>query len=180
MIRQKCRRRVIVMGVSLLTACHGEIRQQGPGLGRPASEAMVKNWNIDVFPDGVGLPEGRGSAMEGNVVYQRHCQQCHGVEGSGDSADELAGALHGLTDEPPDKTIGTYWPYATTLFDFTRRAMPLTAPGSLTNDQLYAVTAYLLYLNGIIQEREVMNAATLANVKMPNRHGFINHYQQEK
>ncbi len=91
----------------------------------------------------------------------------------------MAGAAHGLTDDPPDKTIGTYWPYATTLFDFTRRSMPLNAPGTLDNDQLYAVTAYLLYLNGIIEQRTVMNASSLPTVKMPNRGGFIDVYRQQ-
>lgn len=154
--------------------------QQSPKLGKPASGVLVRNWNIDVFPDGEGLPEGKGNAILGEKIYQQHCQSCHGFEGSGDSADELAGAMHGLTDNPPDKTIGTYWPYATTLFDFTRRSMPLNAPGSLSNDQLYAVTAYLLYLNEIIQQTDEMNAKTLAKVKMPNRGGFINVYQQSR
>jgi mono/diheme cytochrome c family protein len=145
----------------------------GPKLGRPAPEDLIKSWNIDVFPDGEGLPEGSGNAVKGKQVYETYCRSCHGVEGSGGSADELAGARHSLTDNPPDKTIGTYWPYATTIFDFTRRAMPLNALGSLSHDQLYAVTAYLLYLNGIIKETDIMNAKTLSEVKMPNREGFI-------
>ena len=145
----------------------------GPEWGRPASETLIQNWNRDVFPDGEGLPEGNGSAGDGERIYQRQCQNCHGVEGRGGSADELAGAMHTLTDNPPDKTIGTYWPYATTVFDFIRRSMPLNAPGSLSNDELYAVTAYLLYLNGIIGQKDPMNARTLPKVKMPNREGFI-------
>lgn len=150
----------------------------GPKLGKPASKVLVANWNIDVFPNGEGLPQGSGNAIAGEKVYKQYCQSCHGIEGSGDSADELAGAMHGLTDNPPDKTIGTYWPYATTLFDFTRRAMPLNAPGSLTNNQLYAVTAYLLYLNEIIQKTDDINAKTLVKLKMPNRKGFIKIYQK--
>lgn len=118
-----------------------------------------------------------GNAMAGEQVYRQYCLSCHGVDGTGDSADELAGAKHSLTDDPPDKTIGTYWPYATTVFDFTRRAMPLNAPGILSNDQLYAVTAYLLFLNGIIKSTEMMNAITLPKVEMPNRHGFIDVHQ---
>ena len=145
----------------------------GPEWGQPASDALIQKWNRDVFPDGEGLPAGNGGAVAGERVYRDHCQSCHGVEGRGGSADELAGAMHTLTDNPPDKTIGTYWPYASTVFDFIRRSMPLNAPGSLSNDELYAVTAYLLYLNGIIGQKEPMNAKTLPKVKMPNREGFI-------
>lgn len=151
-----------------------------PRLGKPAPQNLLKNWNLDIFPDGTGLPAGSGTAAQGKKVYQQYCLSCHGADGTGDSAEELAGAKHGLTDSVPDKTIGTYWPYATTIFDFTRRAMPLNAPGVLNNDQLYAVTAYLLYLNQIIKETEVINAGTLPKVKMPNRNGFINSYRPTK
>ncbi|WP_235185969.1 c-type cytochrome [Methylomarinum vadi] len=178
MVRRKAHKIALLFFVLLAAAETAECRQKGPGLGQPAPRALIQAWNLDVFPDGTGLPPGQGDALTGKAIYQRHCQSCHGEEGSGGSAEELAGAAHGLTDEPPDKTIGTYWPYATTLFDFTRRSMPLDAPGSLDNDQIYAVTAYLLYLNGIINQLEVMNASTLAKVKMPNRDGFINVYQQ--
>jgi cytochrome c len=154
-------------------AVTGNAEQLSPKLGKVASDELVKQWNRDIFPDGEGLPEGHGDAVQGQLVYEKYCQSCHGQEGTGGSADELAGASHGLTDNPPDKTIGTYWPYATTVFDFTRRAMPLNAPGSLSDSQVYAVTAYLLYLNGIIKETEVMNAMTLPQVSMPNRQGFI-------
>lgn len=151
-----------------------------PHLGKPASKTLIAAWNVDIFPDGSGLPPGQGNAAQGKLIYQRYCQRCHGPEGKGGSADELAGAAHGLTDNPPDKTIGTYWPYATTIFDFTRRAMPLDSPGVLSNDQFYAVTAYLLYLNNLLKEDEVMTAETLVKVKMPNRDGFINSYIDSK
>jgi cytochrome c len=154
--------------------------EQSPNLGKPAPQTLEKRWNLDVFPDGTGLPAGSGTAVLGKKVYQQYCLSCHGVDGTGDSAEELAGAKHGLTDTVPDKTIGTYWPYATTIFDFTRRAMPLNAPGILNNDQLYAVTAYLLYLNHLVKENEIINASTLPKVKMPNRNGFINSYQPIK
>jgi cytochrome c len=152
----------------------------GPNLGHPVSNTLVEKWNRDIFPNGEGLPAGSGTAKTGKHVYTQHCQMCHGVEGTGDSADELAGAQHTLTDDPPDKIIGNYWPYATTIFDFTRRSMPLHKPGKLSNNDLYAVTAYLLYLNGIISEHQSMNKKSLAQVKMPNRDGFINIYSEEQ
>ncbi len=154
--------------------------EKGPDLGKPASKELIKQWNTDVFPNGKGLPKGQGTAVAGKKVYQKYCLSCHGFEGTGSSADELAGASHSLTDNPPDKIIGTYWPYATTLFDFTKRAMPLDSPGILNNNQLYEVTAYLLYLNKIIPENKVINASSLPQVKMPNRNGFINIYKQQK
>jgi len=154
--------------------------EKGPNLGKPASSKQIEQWNMDIFPNGDGLPEGQGTAISGKKVYQKYCLSCHGVDGTGDSADELAGATHSLTDIPPDKTIGTYWPYATTLFDFTRRAMPLNAPGILNNNELYAVTAYLLHLNNIIDKEKVINANTLPKIKMPNRNGFINIYNKPK
>ena len=132
------------------------------------------------MPNGEGLPKGKGTAQEGRVVYEKHCISCHGPEGSGGTADQLAGATMGLTSDYPEKTIGTYWPYATTLYDMTRRSMPTNAPGTLTNDEVYAVTAYLLYLNRIIGEKEELNARTLPKIKMPNRNGFINVYEAEK
>jgi NAD(P)H-dependent FMN reductase len=155
-------------------------QEKGPKLGKPASKNLIKKWNTDIFPNGTGLPKGQGSVSLGEKIYQKYCLSCHGIDGTGNSADELAGATHSLTDNPPDKIIGTYWPYATTLFDFTRRAMPLNAPGSLNNNELYAVTAYLLFLNKIIDKNKILNANSLAKIKMPNRHGFINIYKQEK
>ncbi len=146
---------------------------EGPRLGKPASPEEIAAWNLTVFPDGRGLPLGHGTAAEGKLVYQSHCIGCHGANGSGGSGDELAAAKHGLTDANPDKTIGTYWPYATTLFDFVRRSMPPDAPGTLGNDQLYAVSAYLLHLNGIITETAEMNNISLPKVEMPNREGFL-------
>lgn len=153
-------------------------RMQSPNLGQSASKVQIETWDRDIFPDGKGLPVGSGNAKKGKVVYQEHCQMCHGIDGSGDSADELAGAQHTLTDNPPDKIMGNYWPYATTVFDFTRRSMPLHAPGILSNNELYAVTAYLLFLNGLVDEEDVMTARTLADIKMPNRDGFINTYRR--
>ena len=153
---------------------------QGPNLGHPASRKEIAQWEIGIMPDGEGLPRGKGTAKEGRAVYEKHCASCHGPEGSGGTADQLAGARMGLTSDYPEKTIGTYWPYATTLFDMTRRSMPMQTPGTLSNDEVYAVTAYMLYLNRIIGEKEEMNAKTMPRVKMPNREGFLNVYEQEE
>lgn len=149
---------------------------QGPNLGQPASKKEIVQWDIGIMPDGEGLPKGSGTAKQGRSVYEIHCVSCHGPEGSGGTADQLAGAKMALTSEYPEQTIGTYWPYATTLFDMTRRSMPMQNSGTLSNDEVYAVTAYLLYLNKIIGENDVMNSKSLPKVKMPNRDGFINEY----
>ena len=168
----------IIFGIRLMSICMAvalseSSAAEGPRLGKPASSEEISAWNLTVFPDGRGLPSGQGTAAEGKLVYQSHCVACHGANGSGGSGEELAGARHGLTDASPDKTIGTYWPFATTLFDFVRRSMPPDAPGTLGNDQIYAVCAYLLHLNGIIAETDEMNALSLPKVKMPNCEGFI-------
>lgn len=151
----------------------GETRRDSPHLGKPATESDIAAWDLSVFPDGTGLPAGRGTALEGKKLYAQHCARCHGAEGEGATADELAGGKAPLDSDYPDKNIGNYWPYATTVFDFTRRSMPMEAPGSLTADETYAITAYLLFLNGVIGEDEEMNAQTLPKVRMPNRDGFI-------
>lgn len=145
---------------------------EGPKLGRPATPAEIAAQAINVFPDGSGLPPGRGTVAEGKAVYDSQCAACHGPKGLGGSAGELAGG-GSLTGPHPDQNIGTYWPYATTIFDFVRRSMPLHAPRSLSDNQVYAVTAYLLNINGIIGEAVEMNAKTLADMKMPNREGFV-------
>ncbi len=153
----------------------GGVTPEGPRLGRPAAAEAIAEWNLNVFPDGTGLPPGSGTAVEGKPIYERRCAACHGAEGGGGSADELAGG-NGLTSAHADKTIGTYWPYATTVFDFIRRAMPLDAPRSLSDGEVYAVTAYLLHINGIIGAGDPMNANSLPRVMMPNRDGFIRLY----
>jgi len=145
----------------------------GPGLGREATPAEVAAWDVSIPPDGTGLPPGRGTPAQGAVIYAQKCQNCHGEKGGGQPNDRLVGGQGTLASKAPVRTIGSYWPYATTLFDYVRRAMPYTQSHSLTDDEVYAVTAYLLHLNGIIAETSVMDAETLPKVRMPNRENFI-------
>src|SRR5262249_42973728 len=149
-----------------------------PSLGQEATPAQIAGWDISVGPDGAGLPPGKGTATVGAIVYEQKCQSCHGAKGAGQPNDRLVGGQGTLATKAPVRTIGSYWPYATTVFDYVRRAMPYTKPQSLTDDEVYAVTAYLLYLNGIIGEREEMNAQTLPRVTMPNRTNFIIMYPE--
>ena len=151
-----------------------------PGLGTPVSATEAARWDISIPPSGDGLPPGSGSARQGAAVYAANCQACHGQGGTGKPADALVGGIGSLASATPVKTVGSYWQYATTLFDYTRRAMPLTSPLTLSNDDVYAVTAYLLFLNGIVAEDAIMNAQSLPAVKMPNRDGFISEWPPKR
>ena len=146
-----------------------------PKLGKPIAEAEIGAWDIAAMPDGQGLPPGSGTAVQGAQVFAQKCALCHGEGGKGGpvARNPLFGGRP-LTDgiDTP-KTIGNFWGHATTLFDFTRRAMPFNQPRTFTADEIYATTAYILFLNKIIGETDVMNAATLPKVKMPNRDNFI-------
>jgi len=143
-----------------------------PELGRTLDPATVAGQSSIVFADGEGLPPGRGEVTAGSRIYAARCIACHGADGRGGPGGELAGGRPDLQAEQPDQTIGTYWPYATTLFDFIRRAMPMDAPWSLSDDEVYALTAYLLHLNGIVPATASLDAATLAAIRMPNANGF--------
>ncbi len=143
------------------------------GLGQPATAEDIRLWNIDVAPSGEGLPPGRGTVPQGATVYAAKCARCHGASGTEGPMDRLVGGQHSLATTAPVKTIGSYWPYATTLYDYIHRAMPLDAPQSLTPDEVYSVTAWLLHQNGIIAENAVIDSATLPAIQMPNRHGFV-------
>ncbi|AKK01010.1 MULTISPECIES: c-type cytochrome [Pseudomonas] len=143
------------------------------GLGTKATEAQIASWNIDVAPDGKGLPPGRATVADGEKVYMNSCVSCHGVKLEGGIGPALAGGKGTLTTDKPLKTVGSYWPYATTLFDYIRRAMPFQAPQSLSNEQVYAVTGYILHMNKLLDANATVEAATLADVKMPNRDGFF-------
>jgi mono/diheme cytochrome c family protein len=143
------------------------------GLGTPLSAATIAPWNIDVNAEGAGLPRGRGSVAEGKAVFDTKCAACHGAKGEGGLADRLVGGAGTLASDKPVKTIGSFWPYATTLYDFVYRAMPYNAPQSLQPTEVYAVTAYLLHLNGIVSADAVLDAHSLPAVRMPNRNGFV-------
>jgi S-disulfanyl-L-cysteine oxidoreductase SoxD len=150
------------------------LAQQSPNLGKPISPEDLASWDISIGPDGAGLPPGSGTVKQGEAVFAAKCQACHGEKGAGTPNDRLVGGQGSLPGEkPPVKTIGSYWPYATTLFDYIRRAMPFNESKSLTNDEVYGVVAYLLNLNGVIPESETINAQSLPKVAMPNREGFV-------
>jgi S-disulfanyl-L-cysteine oxidoreductase SoxD len=145
---------------------------ESPGLGEPLSPEQVDAVSFTVMPDGEGLPTGSGTAKAGAAVYQQHCAACHGAEGEGTLNDRLVGGRGTIHSALPVKTVGSYWPYATTVFDYIRRAMPYTAPGSLSDDEVYALTAFLLFKNDIVAEDDVLDAQTLPKVRMPNRDNF--------
>ena len=153
----------------------------GPHFGQPISPADLAPWDISIGPDGVGLPAGSGTPARGAQVYADHgCAACHGDKGSGGPGGPLVGGGPlNAPDKEAQKLIGNYWPYATTVFDFIRRAMPWQQPKTLSDNEVYAVTAYILALNKIVGEEDVINAETLPKVKMPNRDGFIIRYPEK-
>jgi cytochrome c len=163
---------VAACGLALLAAAASAA--DSPNLGRPATAEDIAGWDISIGPDGAGLPPGSGTPKQGEAVYAVKCLACHGEKGAGKPNDQLVGGQGTLQgDKPAIKTIGSFWPYATTVFDYVRRAMPYTESKSLTNDEVYAVAAYLLNLNGAIAEGDTMDAQMLPKVKMPNRDGFV-------
>ena len=163
----------IALATALAACAAAPPASKSPGLGTPVSAAELARWDISIPPGGEGLPAGGGNARDGLKVYEQKCVSCHGAKGAGKPADALAGGIGSLASRTPLRTVGSYWPHATTLFDYVRRAMPLANPLSLSNDEVYAVSAYVLHLNGIIGEDAQMNATTLPQVKMPNRDGFV-------
>ena len=158
--------------ISLVSAANAQ--EHSPyGIGRTATAAEIAGWNIDVGRDGRGLPPGSGSVAHGREVFEQQCAACHGDKGLGGVGDELVGGQGTLATPHPVKTVGSYWPYAPTLFDYIRRAMPQNAPGSLPNEDVYAVSAYILSLNGLLPADAVLDAKTMAAIKMPNRNMFV-------
>ena len=152
----------------------GVIRAQSPTykVGRPPTEAELRAWDNVVGTDGKELPPGSGSAVEGAKVYATKCAFCHGATLTEGPAPRLVGGIDSLSTRAPMLTVGSFWPYSTTVWDFINRSMPQGAEGSITPDQVYAVTAFLLFKNGIIKETDVLDAKSLLKVQMPNRGGF--------
>src|SRR4051812_30767018 len=159
----------------LVLACGRASSAQSPtfGLGHTPKPEQLKQIDIDVSPDGKGLSAGSGTASAGKDVYTRRCETCHGPTGKEGPQDVLVGGRGSLTTANPQKTVGSYWPYATTLWDYIRRAMPFDHPGTLTDVEIYDATAYVLFMNGIIGEHDELNQRTLPLVTMPNRNGFV-------
>jgi cytochrome c len=165
-----CRNRAAI-GLAALLACSSFVG--AAEFGRPATPEEIKAWNIDVSPDGAGLPPGKGDVAHGRQVFEDNCSACHGTKGEGGFADRLVGGRGTLASDHPVKTIGSFWPYATTLFDYIRRAMPYPAPQTLSDDDTYAVVAYILHLNDIVPADATLDRTSLPRVKMPNRDGFV-------
>jgi cytochrome c len=158
----------------LALACAMRAQAQSPyGIGRPATPAEIAGWNIDIDRDGNNLPPGSGSVSRGHGVFDQQCASCHGANGEGGLGERLVGGQGTLATTKPVRTVGSYWPYAPTLFDYIRRAMPQNAPQSLSNDDVYAVSAYILNLNGLLPADATLDAKTLSAIKMPNRSMFV-------
>jgi len=168
-------RNTLLIAVSTLVLISAvAVAADGPNLGRVATPEEIAAWDVSIDPDGVSLPPGSGTPKQGEIVYLAKCVACHGEKGAGKPNDQLVGGQGTLPgDKPPVKTVGSFWPYATTIFDYIRRAMPYNESKSLTNDEVYAVVAYILQLNGVIGENDTIDAKTLPKVKMPNRDGFV-------
>lgn len=153
----------------------GPALADAPALGRVATPEEIAAWDIDIRPDGAGLPEGRGTVAEGEVIYSEQCAFCHGDFGEGiDRWPMLAGGQGTLTNERPEKTIGSYWPHLSTVYDYVRRAMPFGNARSLSDDEVYAVTAYLLYLNDVVTDEAFeLSRDSFAEVTLPNAEAFV-------
>jgi cytochrome c len=161
------------LAVVTLLCVTGAKAQSPYGIGRVATTAEIAGWNIDVGGDGSNLPSGSGSVSHGSEVFGQQCAACHGAKGESGVGDRLVGGRGTLGTPKPVRTVGSYWPYAPTLFDYIRRAMPQNAPQSLSNDDVYAVSAYILSLNGLLPADATLDAKSLAAIKMPNRDMFV-------
>ena len=161
--------------LAIACVCALGLAAQSPkyGIGRTPTEQEIRALEVTVAPDGTGLPEGSGTAAEGRTLFAARCAMCHGEKATGDVGPPLVGGRGTLATAKPLKTVGSFWPYATSVWNYVNRAMPFDEPGALTHSQVYAAVAYVLYLNDIVGEKEVLNAKTLPKVRMPNRDGFV-------
>jgi S-disulfanyl-L-cysteine oxidoreductase SoxD len=168
-----------IVFVAVVMVAGNVLADEGPELGEAVSASDLALADYTILPNGAGLPAGSGDAKKGATVYLQNCLACHGMGGTNGLNDRLVGGHGSLLTDNPVRTVGSFWPYATTLFDYVRRAMPYQTPGSLTIDETYAVTAYILFLNGVVAEDTNLNADTLPDVKMPNRDQVVWQYQPE-
>ena len=168
--REFCLFLLMVMALGLSAPAQA---QHQYGIGRVATPAEVDGWNIDIGRNGENLPAGSGSVSHGHEIFDQQCAACHGAKGEGGVGDRLVGGQGTIATPKPVKTVGSFWPYAPTLFDYIRRAMPQNAPQSLGNDDVYAVSAYILNMNGLLAADAVLDARTLSAIKMPNRSMFV-------
>ena len=164
---------ILAVLTSLAAGAASGADQASPRLGRAATAEEIAKADISIDPQGLNLPPGSGSVQQGAAVFMAKCQVCHGPAGANGPMDRLTGGVGTLGSAKPIQTVASYWPYATTLFDYIRRAMPLPAPRSLTNDEAYALAAYLLSVDGIVAKDAVLDARTLPKVQMANRAGFV-------
>lgn len=168
--------RLLSFLVALLMCAALDAQSPKYGVGRTPTPEEIRAMDLSIPPDGTGLPEGHGTVAEGRDIYARRCARCHGPKGEGgDEPKEspLIGGRGTLKTPKPLKTVGSYWPYATTIWDYINRAMPLDRPGTLTHHQVYSLVAFLLEMNAVIGENEVIDAKKLPRIKMPNRDGFV-------
>lgn len=168
----------LVAGCAAVGGRAADVQKGRLGIGRLATAQEMHGWDIDVRPDGAGLPPGSGSVAVGRAIYEARCASCHGAGGVGASAPALVGGAGTLATRRPVRTIGSFWPYATTVYDYIYRAMPWDRPMSMAPDEVYAVTAYLLNANKLVPDDAVMDAKTLPAVRMPNRDGFVHAAEQ--
>jgi cytochrome c len=165
--------RIVAFAVFAFTSAIPAQAQSPYGISRAATPAEIAGWNIDVDRDGSNLPPGSGTVSHGHEVFDQQCAACHGARGEGGIGDQLVGGQGTLATPKPVRTVGSYWPYAPTLFDYIRRAMPQNAPQSLSNEDIYAVSAYILNLNGLLSADATLDSNILRAVKMPNRKMFV-------
>lgn len=170
--------RIPKLSALILLFCPLALAQEGPGLGVPASAEEVAGWDISIAPDGENLPAGSGTVAQGAAIFATQCVACHGASGEGATNDILVGGHGTINTANAVKTVGSYWPYATTVFDYIRRAMPFQQPGSLSNNEVYALTAFLLEMNGVIDMETVLDADSLPALEMPNKDGFVWAWQE--
>jgi cytochrome c len=171
---------LLLAAAGLSLAAGAAFAADAPKFGKPITESDASAWDISIAPDGKGLPAGSGTPAQGAALYAQKCAACHAAMGEGGLGPRLVGG-GGTLKAPaqPVQTVGSYWPYATMVFDYIRRAMPYAQPKSLSNDEVYAAVAYILSINGIIKDTDVMNKDTIMKVQMPNRDGFVNLYPEK-